>query len=64
MNIIKKIFYLLGNQYHECKLCNGKDIELKGFRENSIVEWGFVSNGAGVIYIQCPACHGTKIIWG
>jgi hypothetical protein len=66
MGIIKKFYYcFIKRKYRLCNLCKGVGAVITiGYSPNELYEDKYFSSCVGEIYIKCPACDKSGIIWG
>jgi hypothetical protein len=65
MWIIKKIYYVIKNKYHECEMCKGsRYLPVKTKLSSYMIYHGYSVSAEGEIFINCLICKGTGIKWG
>lgn len=65
MGMIKKIISAIRGKYHRCSMCEGFEkhtLRIPGFKAYTTYE-DHCSDAQGNIWIPCPACKGTGVIW-
>lgn len=65
MGLIRKFINVIKEKYRRCTMCEkhkNNMLPIEGFCPNMKYE-NMYSTASGIIFIKCPPCKGTGIIW-
>ena len=60
---LTKVIYMTRNEFHPCELCKDGKVCIEHYKPYTDVETKHADE-QGRIYLVCPECKGSRIIWG